>query len=199
MFKADPACKKADGYQYDLVNLTRQAIGNQSFIVHGRMMRAIQAKNLAAFRKESALFLEMGRDVDTLMGTRHEFLLGAWIADARKWGTDSAEQAFYEHNARQILSTWKEPGSTLTDYASRQWNGMMRNYYLPRWEEYIKRQDDALTQNKPFDANAYKTWRIKFDGDWVDRSGENFMTKPEGDPCETAKRLFEKYRSEFNL
>ena len=77
MLKADPACRQADGYQFDLVNLTRQAIGNQAAIVHGRMMKAVQDNNLAAFRKESALFLEMGRDIDTLMATRHESLLGA--------------------------------------------------------------------------------------------------------------------------
>ena len=202
MLKADPACRKADGYQFDLVNLTRQAIGNQSTIVHVRMMKAVQDKNLAAFRKESALFLEMGRDIDTLMATRHELLLGAWIADARKWGLSSTEQAFYEHNARQILSTWREPGNehnggTLTDYASRQWNGMMKSYYMPRWEEYIKRQDESLVQSKPFNQSAYAQWRIKFEADWVDQSGENFLTKPEGDACETAKRLFEKYRKEL--
>jgi alpha-N-acetylglucosaminidase len=166
------------------------------------MMKAVQDKNLAAFRKESALFLEMGRDIDTLMATRHELLLGAWIADARKWGLSSTEQAFYEHNARQILSTWREPGNehnggTLTDYASRQWNGMMKSYYMPRWEEYIKRQDESLVQSKPFNQSAYAQWRIKFEADWVDQSGENFLTKPEGDACETAKRLFEKYRKEL--
>lgn len=46
MSKADPACHQADGYRFDLVNLTRQALSNQATIVHARMRLAAEMKDL---------------------------------------------------------------------------------------------------------------------------------------------------------
>ncbi|MEI7901872.1 MAG: alpha-N-acetylglucosaminidase C-terminal domain-containing protein, partial [bacterium] len=197
MLQADPACRTADGYRFDVVNLTRQALGNCAAMVHSRMMQAAVEKDLPAFRRESVLLLELGRDIDTLIGTRHEFLLGRWIADARAWGTTPAEKNYYERNARQILTTWHLPGGGLSDYAHRQWNGLLRTYYLGRWEEFIKRLETALAGGQAFDPKAYQNWRVKFDGDWVDSTAEKFSATPQGDPCETAKKLFEKYQREL--
>jgi alpha-N-acetylglucosaminidase len=197
LLEADPVCRMADGYQFDVVNLTRQALGNCAAVITRRMMRAVVAKDLSAFRHESALLLQLGRDIDTLIGTRHEFLLGRWIADARAWGTTLAEKTYYERNARQILTTWHLPGGGLNDYADRQWNGLMRTYYLGRWKEFLKRLDASLADNTPFDQNAYHQWRVKFDGDWVNSTSEKFSEMPHGDPFKTAKKLFEKYDGEL--
>ena len=133
MATAAPACRQADGYQFDIVNLTRQALSNQAAIVQARMQVAAEAKDLAGFRREAGLFLGIGGDLDELLGTRHEFLLGRWLADARSWGATAAEQAYYEHDARQIITTWHTAGACLDDYGNRQWNGLMRGYYLERW------------------------------------------------------------------
>ena len=160
MLEADSASQKADGYQYDVVNLTRQLLGNQSATIRLRMKTAFHDKNIAAFRRESAKFLELIRHLDTLLGTRHEFLR-AWIADARKW-VNSAERAFYERNARQIITTWHRPGASLTDYSNRQWNGLVKTYYMARWAEFLKRAEESLAQNKPLDQGADDRWRIKF-------------------------------------
>jgi alpha-N-acetylglucosaminidase len=197
MARAEPACHQADGYQFDMVNLTRQALSNQAAIIHARMMLAAESKDLPAFRREAALFLDMGRDLDTLLATRHEFLLGRWLADARSWGTTPAEQAYYESDARQILTTWHKAGTCLDDYANRQWNGLMGSYYIERWQEYIKRMDTALTDAKPLDKPAYTAWRVAFEDRWVAATGGKFATNPQGDACETAKRLLAKYRSEL--
>lgn len=195
---ADPACRAADGYRFDLVNLTRQALSNQAAIIQARMVVAAESKDLPAFRRESALFLAIGRDIDTLLATRHEFLLGKWLADARAWGATPAEQAYYEHDARQILTTWQKAGTCLDDYANRQWNGLMGSYYLERWSEYIKRMDAALTDGKPLDKAAYTEWRVAFEDNWVAATGGNFPAAPQGDPCETAIRVLTKYRAELD-
>ena len=46
------------------------------------------------------------RDMDELTGTRREWLLGVWIADARSWGATRAEKNLCERNARELLTTW---------------------------------------------------------------------------------------------
>ena len=162
-----------------------------------RMMVAAESKDLTAFRRESALFLAIGHDIDTLLATRHEFLLGRWLADARSWGATAAEKAYYEFDARQIITTWHKAGTCLDDYANRQWNGLMGSYYLGRWAEYVKRMDAALATGVPLDKPAYTAWRIAFEEQWLKSTGEKFATTPQGDACETANRLLEKYRAEL--
>jgi alpha-N-acetylglucosaminidase len=197
MLNADPACRKADGYQFDVVNLTRQVLGNHIAVVQARMAQAYRQKDLPAFRHESARFLELGRDLEQLLGTRHEFLLGRWLADARSWGKTPVEQDYYEHNAREIITTWHRPDGYLTDYASRQWNGLIGSYYLIRWQEFFRRLDASLSKGEPFDEKAYSNWRLDFETRWLSTTGQKFSTTPAGDPFETASRLLAKYRAEL--
>jgi alpha-N-acetylglucosaminidase len=193
MLKADPTCAQSDGYQFDVVNLTRQVLGNYSATVHARMMRAYEEKDLPAFRAAAERFLAIGRDLDALLGTRHEFLLGRWLADARRWAADPAEARYYERNARQIITTWHKPGGELSDYAHRQWNGLLGSYYLPRWQEFIARLDRSLADNQPLDAESYDRWRVEFERQWLESTAETFPVDPDGDPAATARRLYDKY------
>lgn len=197
LFGAAPESTTADGYRFDAVNLVRQALGNHSLALHRRIVADIKAKDLAAFRKDSARFLELGADVDALLGTRHEFLLGDWIASARAWGVDEAEKNYYEGNAREIITTWHKPGSSLTDYSSRQWNGMLATYYMPRWKEFFTRVEASLKDGSEFDGKLYDKWRVKFEGAWARRTGDRFPATESGDPVETARKAFLKYREEM--
>ena len=197
LLAADPASRDADGYQYDQVNLTRQALSNATFIVGKRVMTAAAAKDLEAFRRESKRLMELGEDIDTLLGTRHEWLMGKWIFDARGWGANPVEADYYEHNAREIVTTWHEAGGGLSDYARRQWNGLLRTYYMDRWREFIKRMDDSLASGKPFDAKAWQEARVAGDAAFVTTTGSGFATVPSGNPCSLAARLMAKYRADL--
>ena len=55
-------------------------------------------------------------------------MLGKWIADAKTWAADKSEEPYYEKNARTIVTVWSRP-SILVDYAGKQWNGLIRDYY----------------------------------------------------------------------
>ncbi len=197
LFKASPEAQAADGYRFDAVNLVRQAIANDADVLNARMMAAYKRSDLADFRRQSARFLDLIRDMDTLVGTRHEFLLGVWIQDARAWAATPAEAAYYEGDARQIITTWHKPGGTLTDYAHREWNGLLGTFYLPRWKEFVKRLDVSLAANKPFDFSEFNKWCIAFEQGWLDSTGGNFAVTPKGDAVATARRIFAKYRDEL--
>ncbi|MEI6178529.1 MAG: alpha-N-acetylglucosaminidase, partial [Verrucomicrobiota bacterium] len=197
LLAANPACRTADGYQYDLVNVTRQSLGNATFIVGKRLMAAATLKDLPAFRKESARLLELGEDINTLLGTRHEWLMRRWIGDARAWAATPEEADYYEHNAREILTTWRKAGGGLSDYARREWNGLFTTYYMGRWREFLQRVDHAFANATPFDASAYHQWRVAADDRWVNTTHSNFPVQPKGDPSEIATRLMAKYRSDL--
>ena len=90
MIKAAPLCAKSDGFNYDLVDVSRQALANYALPLQQKWVKAYQDKNTADFAKYSTQYLELISDMDALLATRKDFLLGPWLADARSCGTTAA-------------------------------------------------------------------------------------------------------------
>lgn len=194
MFRADVNSQKTDAYRFDVVNLTRQVLGNYGTVLYHKMMEAYNSKNLNDFRKYSGEFIQLGQEIDELLATRHEFLLGKWLADARSWGTSEAEKAYYERNAREIITTWHKAGGGLTDYSNRQWNGLLRSYYLPRWVEFVRRLNVSLSTDKAFDDKVFAIWCDTFEQNWVDTPSLGYSDTEKGNAVKQASELFGKYK-----
>jgi alpha-N-acetylglucosaminidase len=197
LFEAAPDAQRADGYRYDVVNFTRQALCNFGDQVAARMDAAAAAGDPVQFQHEAASFLALGQDLDELLGTRREFLLGTWLEQARSWAANPAEAEAYEANAREILTSWHEPGGELTDYASRQWNGLMRDYYLRRWEKWISLTNESLKNHTPFPEERYLAWVNDACQKWIHSTGSHYATQAAGNEVATAKRLFLKYHPQL--
>lgn len=120
-------------------------------------------------------FIQLMKGADQLLATHPVKDLATWINLARQKGSESASLAdYYEKNARRIVTIWGPP---VDDYAARIWSGLIRDYYLPRWEHYF----DQKSSGKPFDyATWEKEWVEKHKGvspvntpdDWIDRAKE---------------------------
>lgn len=128
--------------------------------------------NITTARHTGETLLRLLKDLDNVLtasGIAH-FSLPAWIASARAWAdptslltataptnlssfssslpssinttalTDRAN--FYEYNARNQITLWG-PRGEISDYASKQWGGLIGSYYLPRWEMFV----DSLLEN----------------------------------------------------
>ncbi len=102
-------------------------------------------------------FVRLLRVADRFMESYPLFRIERWIDMARAWGTTDAEKEQYETNARRLLTTWG-PGhgeTTLNDYACRVWSGVIRDYYVPRWENYFA----AKKEGRRFD---FGDWEWKY-------------------------------------
>lgn len=195
LLAAGPAARANPSYQFDLAEITRQAIGNSAQRIREQMLDAYNRRDASAFKQLAAHFMEMGRDLDRFLGCRLEFLLGTWINDARSWGKDAAEADYYERNARQLVSTWAKRDSNLTDYSSRCWNGMLSDYYLGRWNMYLKMIADDLDGkvSEPKCFTDMEEAMKDFEWKWAQSNGPKFQAKPKGNVFKQSKALFEKY------
>ncbi len=190
LLQAGPAARKSSAYQRDLVDTTRQALGNLGFMWRDEMAAAYDRKDAVAFKKAADQFMALGRDMDKFLGTRSEFMLGKWIDDAKSWAADKDEQAYYEKDARSIITIW---GGGLTDYAGRQWNGLMRDYYLPRWQILIDATLVELKGGAPVDRPALeKQWR-NHDLKFATTANGDYATRPHGNFFALSRALYKKY------
>ena len=89
-------------------------------------------------------------DTDLLMGYFEHFRLDTWINMARTYGNDMHEQDYMEMNARNLVTRWG-PNAEITEYASREWNGLMTNYYKKRWQMFF--DGKTLDELEEFEIN----------------------------------------------
>jgi alpha-N-acetylglucosaminidase len=157
---------------------------------------AYEKKDREALAKGCVRYLELIRDLDGLLATRKEFLLGRWLADARRWGASDEEQRLCEWNARTIITLWGSRDSDLHEYANKQWSGLLTSFYLPRWQMFFDRLDSALAAGKPFDANAWEQVTREWEEQWTRRTDE-YPTDPRGDSVAAVRRLWTKYEPYF--
>lgn len=207
MSKAAGRMRGNDNYEYDLVDFTRQALADQGRRQYQRAMSDYRTFSRKDFNESSGRFLEMLLMQDRLLGSRPEFRLGSWIEVARNRGTTPEEKDQYEWNARVQITTWGNrecaDNGGLRDYANKEWQGLLKDFYYPRWETWmdaLARQMDEDSGPRP-DAlgggpNANKTSSELFamalpsapaidwyamEEPWTLRKGE-YSSSPEGDP-----------------
>lgn len=188
--KAIPECENSDGFQYDLVDLTRQVLANYALPVQQAFAEAYKANNKAAFNKYSAEFLGLIEDMDRLLATRKDFMLGPWITDARSWGGTGSEKALYEQNARDLITLWGDAGNRLHEYSNRQWSGLLDDFYKPRWEQFI---GDVKSHWGDFDQKQFDETIKQWEWQWVTER-KDYPTEPKGNSVAVARELYKKYR-----
>jgi alpha-N-acetylglucosaminidase len=186
---ASPQLKSVDPYQYDLVDLGRQCLSDLTLALRHDLKKAVDSGDAEKVKLATDKFFDLATDMDKLLGTRREFLLGAWLASAKAWGTNDAEKRLYEHNARWQITVWgpNVAQSGLDDYSNRQWSGLISGYYIPRWKKYL----DHL-RDKPADPGFNKALN-QWEYDWCDGT-ESYPTTPSGDAIEISGRLLKKWK-----
>lgn len=179
-------------YLHDLVNVGSQVISNYASELRDQMIADFRDKDLDAFNKSSGLFLSAIRDVDQLLATRDERLLGSWIESARAFGVDPEERDYFENNARTLLTTWGEQDTKLNDYANRNWAGLIQSYYLERWKMFVTDLKNALESNESFDESRFHNKVVEFEQAWTE-DNTTFISKPQGDAYLISRSLLQRY------
>ncbi len=199
LLAAAPALGSSDAYRYDVVNLTRQVLDRRGLPLIRRAEEAFNRRDREALRGTARAVDSLLDDLDTLVGTRPEFLLGRWIADARRWGTSDAERRLYEWNARNIITLWgtkctEGQNDDLNLYAYKEWEGMFSGYFKPRWDAFFARLDTALATGTPFDRAPFAESSCAWEQAWSRDTSTSFRTSPEGDALGIAARLARRWR-----
>lgn len=139
---ADGSVYKSN-YLYDLVEFGGGVMADYAYDLLLGIKAAKNASNTALYEARRDAFLQLILDMDAFRGTNLNFRLGKWTQEARDAATEvtgatTATPDWYEYNnARTILTTWSSPGTNLTDYSYRSWQGLLKDYYYKRWKYYF--------------------------------------------------------------
>ena len=174
----------------------RQVLGNHFGTMFETYKAQVDAADLEGTRTTAKAMMEIIADMDRLLTSRTDFLVGKWISDARDIGMNEQEKVYYEQNARNLLTTWGDRGIKLNDYANRSWAGMMKEFYGVRWQMFFDAVDDTLSAGEVFDdvqKQALENRMTAFEKSWWYDCRGSFSNKTEGNGAEIARELYEKY------
>lgn len=196
MMECAGALSESDGFRYDLVDVTRQALVELLDSLHYESQKAFYSSDIVAFRQKSSEVMTLMHEIDGLLATRKEFLLGPWVESAKALGTTPEEKILYEWNAKTQITLWGKPGSPLNDYACKNWSGLVDDFYCRRYEMFYARQQAALMDDKPFDYESFRTDCLAFEEKWA--AGDDlYPVESTGDEIKACMEMYRKYRNSF--
>lgn len=183
--------KNVEGFQYDLLDITRQVLANYAQVVHRKMVDAYENDDKPGFDEASDEFLQLLDDQDQLLSNDDSFMLGKWIEEARRAGTTPSEKKLFEFNARTLITTWSFQNSNLHEYAHREWSGLLSDFYKPRWKMFIDYLSQKMEGQEPDEPDYYA-----FELAWTNQTG-NYPSMAKQDPVEQAVRIYKNYHAEI--
>ncbi|WP_328539145.1 alpha-N-acetylglucosaminidase [Streptomyces sp. NBC_00344] len=188
LLRVRESLRGSDAYRYDLTDLARQALADRARILLPQLRAAYTDKDLDTFRELAALWLKLMRLTDAVTGCHRAFLLGPWLEEARRSGTSPDEAVQLEWTARTLITTWADrtAANDLSNYANRDWHGLMGDVHVPQWQAYLDELTAALTEGRPaktFDwYPSEDTWTRKTDA---------YPVRATGDIHRTAQRVYD--------
>ena len=95
-------------------------------------------------------------------------------------------------NARDLITLWGDKKSPLHEYASKQWSGMLKNFYKPRWQQFFAYTAACMREKKPLDTKAFEERMQDWEWKWVNGK-ELYPATTTGDAVVVAKEMHKKY------
>ncbi len=184
-------------YHYDVVDVGRQILGNYFTVLRERFTECYNKKDMKNLKKNGDEMLALLNDMDKLLASNRNFLLGEWIESARKFGINAAEKNYYEEDARKLITVWGEPGGHLTDYANRSLAGLTKTYYRGRWKLFINAVENSLQKHIPFDEKVFTKQLTAFEDHWT-KGKEKYTAQPVGDCMQISSVLLKRYAEQIN-
>ena len=176
-------------FEYDLVDIVRQAVAEKGRLIYPVAVKAYEAEDLDLFHAASTRFLDLILLQDRLLSTQPGFMVGSWIKQARDMGHTKEEKDLYEWNARVQVTTWGNRFAAndggLRDYAHKEWNGLLRDFYYMRWNVFFRQLAANLKGIHLMRSDFYT-----LEENWVMQKSD-YPYEAQGDPIRVAREVYE--------
>ncbi|MBI1938328.1 MAG: alpha-N-acetylglucosaminidase [Ignavibacteriales bacterium] len=181
-------------YKYDIIDVTRQFGANLASQLYGVLIKKYFDKDAEGFKTYSEIFVQLCIDLDELLSCSKYFSLGNWLESAKQKAKDENDLKMLEWNARRQITLWSSPEITeFHDYANKQWGGLIKDYYLPRWKEFFKTCLENLSGEKEFDEKIFTQKMMAFAVEWSERN-DSYKIESGKDAINTAKGFVDSYK-----
>ncbi|XP_065206466.1 alpha-N-acetylglucosaminidase [Planococcus citri] len=188
-----------DNYLYDLIDVTRQALQllfDQTYLT---LMDNYSKRDINLFEDTARQLLEILVDFERILSTNSKFMLGAWLNSIEVSAMNSSLDVQSSINyAKNQITLWGPKGEIL-DYATRQWSGVVIDYYYPRWALFFHYLSISIRTKTKFNKKKFNDIVFEAVEDPFCKSNKTYPVKPESDTLSIAKIIHVKWRNLFKI
>ncbi|SEO04841.1 alpha-N-acetylglucosaminidase TIM-barrel domain-containing protein [Actinacidiphila rubida] len=164
LLRISPPLRNSTAYRHDVVDVARQVLANDTRTQLPLIRQAVSAHDLAGFEALASQWMTKLNLMDRLLAGDASTLFGAWQKDAESWAATPAEAKALAYDLRTLVTDWSDQ-HPIQDYARREWNGLVGDYYGTRWRMLFDALDKGLTSGdsaQPIDWHAVAAdWNAK--------------------------------------
>jgi len=164
---------KSKFYVDDAVEIASFVLGQKADRWADTAKTALRTGHTELFDKASTRAVELLLQADRLLESHALNRLSRWTAFAKAKPGTPEEKAYYEQNAKRIITSWGPP---VNDYSRRVWSGLIRDFYVPRLQATFER-----IKGKSINSNDWEAA-------WIAKPGVSVI-KPYSDPSAAAFKL----------
>ena len=105
----NPSLLNIPPFHNDLVDITRQVFANTFITLYDNLISSWSSGNITEVQSQGLTLIDFLTDLDAVLATDNNFILGVWISDARRWSEGNDTYADYlEYNARNQVHPLRE-------------------------------------------------------------------------------------------
>ena len=195
MFASSKIATPPPQLAYDIIDTGRQFLDNLVWDMSRLLENAYHRRDSKATSTLAKAWYDVAADLDHLLSMDARFMLGRWIARARATATTSVEADLLEYNARNQITLWGPRQNGLSDYARKQWSGLVSTYHVAgRWGTRI---EAALASfgGSPYDSSKVAADVAQHELAWQTNYSQKFPTAPNSTASvlQTARALVAHY------
>ena len=191
---AKPLSSKILQLNYDLVDSGRQFLDNLLWDLARLLSAAFHRRDVNATVKLSLAWKQAASDLNTILGTDTRFMLGPWIEVARNAAASPDEQDLMEYNARNQITFWGPKRNGLSDYARKQWHGLVESYHVQgRWGIPIEYALKSMHSASPYDAAGAAAAVTQHENAWQTNYSQHFPSVPVADTIAVTNDIVDRY------
>ena len=205
LLSAENASK--DGYAFDACDLVRQVMSNYVANLYDKVMYGFRNKDVSIFERSSNAFLKICEELDELLQTRPELTLHEHLREAKSLAFTEKDEQNFELNLLAQVTVWGPFADSVNyDYAWKEWGGLIKTYYVKRWQSFFERlayefprrgKFSTTTRKQHGERNIYRGNQFyknyaEFEKKWL--STVNPEEPSNGSTVETARKILKKYK-----
>ena len=196
----DPSLRNVPEFKYDVVDVTRQVLVNRFIDLYTNLIAVYNSSSSPGdVSTAGAKLVGLVSDLDELLYTDENFLLSTWIQDARQWAGEGCEAnatyaAYLEYTARNQLTLWG-PNGEINDYASKQWAGLVGQYYSKRWEMFVQHLVGLKEIGGVYDDSVRAKQLLGLGQEWQSQTqGDSLLVHgTKGDTLEVVRSVLQRW------
>lgn len=192
MCSAASSLSKSSTFLYDLVDVTREAVQQLVTQYYVEIKTSYESEDLETLLTAGGVLVDdLLPELDKLLSSQPQFLLGRWLKDASKMAVTTKEASLYDMNARNQITLWGPTGNIL-DYANKQFGGLVQDYYSERWNLFLWCLVESLNSDVPFHQEKFNQAVFSVEQEFI-YNGKEYRSTPTGNTIDIVQNIFIKY------